>query len=439
MAQTKKKTGRSPAKTGKKAPSTPRGAANGRASSNGARRVRPSKRREAGAVVFFILAICAVSGYFAASGVFITFFSDFLRGLIGWGYYVAPPLMFICAVILAFHRGRPVAARVTSVLMLAVLVSAMSHLFLSRGIEKPAFAMFKSLWLTGIAAGSGGVIGGGLTVTLTYLLGRGVTLAVYLCLAVFFIMVSLNLTLSEIAEFISRRRALARERHEEMLAQYEEEEPYRPLTPPPAPRNRRKAIDIPIDDFDEPAEPAKAQKSAPEPKPEEAPAEAKPAEADALDVPPFMNTKQARPIKSDIPPEKTQPIRADETAEKPKPAKETEKPAYDFPPIELLATPEGGAEPDILDEVQQNVQRLETAFRSFGVRVTVTNYTRGPTVTRYEAELEAGVKPEPPRPPTISRSRSGRAAWYRRDAEQALHGRHRVPNRQVSKVTCAKS
>mgnify|MGYP000851206449 FL=1 len=398
MAQTKKKTGRSPAKSAGRAPSSTR-APGKRAPSGRARQVRPSRSRETGAVVFFILSICALSGYFAASGIFITWFSDFLRGLIGWGYYAAPPLMFICAVILAFHRGRPVAGRVTSVLMLAVLVSAFSHLFLSRGIYKPSFSMFKTLWQTGITADSGGVIGGGLTITLTYLLGRGVTMAVYLCLAAFFIMVSLNLTLSEIAEYASRRRELARQRHEAMLAEYEESEPYEPPVPPPAPKSRRKAIDIPIDDFDEAAEePAKAQKTAaPAPKQEEAPAEvksveAKEVESDALDVPPFMETKLARPIKSDIQPEKPQPIRAAEAAEKPKPAREAEKPAYDFPPLELLATPEGGAEPDVLDEVRQNVERLETAFRSFGVRVTVTNFTRGPTVTRYEAKLEAGVK-----------------------------------------------
>jgi|GEM_PF-3887686 len=107
MAQTKKKTGRSPAKSAGRAPSSTR-APGKRAPSGRARQVRPSRSRETGAVVFFILSICALSGYFAASGIFITWFSDFLRGLIGWGYYTAPPLMFICAVILAFHRGRPV-------------------------------------------------------------------------------------------------------------------------------------------------------------------------------------------------------------------------------------------------------------------------------------------------------------------------------------------
>jgi len=64
---------------------------------------------------------------------------------------------------------------------------------------------------------------------------------------------------------------------------------------------------------------------------------------------------------------------------------------YKFPPLDLLAqgtkTANTGG-----DEVRQNSQRLETAFQSFGVNVTISNATRGPAVTRYEAALEAGVK-----------------------------------------------
>jgi S-DNA-T family DNA segregation ATPase FtsK/SpoIIIE len=44
------------------------------------------------------------------------------------------------------------------------------------------------------------------------------------------------------------------------------------------------------------------------------------------------------------------------------------------------------------DEVRINSDRLEAAFRSFGVNVNISTATRGPAVTRYEAELEAGIK-----------------------------------------------
>ena len=65
---------------------------------------------------------------------------------------------------------------------------------------------------------------------------------------------------------------------------------------------------------------------------------------------------------------------------------------YEFPPIRLLTagTPRSNSRDE--DEVRVNTERLESAFKSFGVNVTISNTTRGPAVTRYEAELEAGVK-----------------------------------------------
>ena len=70
---------------------------------------------------------------------------------------------------------------------------------------------------------------------------------------------------------------------------------------------------------------------------------------------------------------------------------ETAEPAYEFPPLELLSagTPKSKTG---FDEVRLTSDRLEAAFRSFNVNVKISNTTRGPSVTRYEAELEAGVK-----------------------------------------------
>jgi S-DNA-T family DNA segregation ATPase FtsK/SpoIIIE len=66
--------------------------------------------------------------------------------------------------------------------------------------------------------------------------------------------------------------------------------------------------------------------------------------------------------------------------------------AYQLPPIDLLIAGTPGSLAGSDDEVRTNSERLESAFRSFGVNVTISNTTRGPAVTRYEAELEPGVK-----------------------------------------------
>ena len=65
---------------------------------------------------------------------------------------------------------------------------------------------------------------------------------------------------------------------------------------------------------------------------------------------------------------------------------------YVYPPLNLLAAGSGkGPAADGANEARLNSERLETAFHSFGINVGITAYTRGPTVTRSEAELEAGT------------------------------------------------
>ena len=64
---------------------------------------------------------------------------------------------------------------------------------------------------------------------------------------------------------------------------------------------------------------------------------------------------------------------------------------YEFPPVSLLR---GGvsADVDARDEIRLNRERLEGALHSFGIHATIVGVTHGPTVTRYDIELEQGVK-----------------------------------------------
>ena len=67
------------------------------------------------------------------------------------------------------------------------------------------------------------------------------------------------------------------------------------------------------------------------------------------------------------------------------------KPPYCFPPISLLKIPSkngvNGA-----DEMKENSRRLNETLESFNIAAHIVNVTRGPSVTRYEVELEKGVK-----------------------------------------------
>ncbi len=76
--------------------------------------------------------------------------------------------------------------------------------------------------------------------------------------------------------------------------------------------------------------------------------------------------------------------------------KESEKPKekkiYKFPPINLLKKGEGGRGGNDTEDMAATAKRLEETLETFGVRVKVTDYSKGPAVTRYELHPEQGVK-----------------------------------------------
>ena len=71
-------------------------------------------------------------------------------------------------------------------------------------------------------------------------------------------------------------------------------------------------------------------------------------------------------------------------------AEETKR-EYCYPPIDLLKLPRSGAA-DGTQEMKENSRRLNETLASFKIDAHIVNVTRGPSVTRYEVELEKGVR-----------------------------------------------
>jgi len=69
----------------------------------------------------------------------------------------------------------------------------------------------------------------------------------------------------------------------------------------------------------------------------------------------------------------------------------SEKPVYAFPPVELLRKPTRGSA-DGTEEMRENSHRLNETLASFNIDAHIINVTRGPSVTRYEVELDKGVR-----------------------------------------------
>ena len=115
-----------------------------------------------GGVLFLVLAVCSAISYFNTEGSFVAFFSDWLRGLLGWGFYLAAPAFAVCAILLFTCGNRPVSGRVFATVMLPVILAALSELMLNTSIHEGASfgEMVNDLFDLGKVMKSGGVIGG---------------------------------------------------------------------------------------------------------------------------------------------------------------------------------------------------------------------------------------------------------------------------------------
>ena len=407
----------------------------------GQKSARAPRRREISAAVCFLLAIFTFIGYWNSDGAFIGLFCGLVKGLVGQGFYALPPALLVCSLILTFHRGRPVRFRVICTLLLTVITGSLAHLFMVEPLEEVSFKMIPDLWRGGVVLQAGGTVSGSLSEVFFWLFAKTGTAILFICAALFLLMSALNKTVSGIVDSVKSRE------RREYIPEPEPERAaggnnmYTQRRSAAERQKRKRSIDIPIDGEQSPPapdyipEPQKEHlfKGAPrvitpdqlisEYAPDAAGTEQdgqdgqdgqngqdgqdrqngqdrlEEIEDTPLDIP-FMESKRggAAPAPHQARKAETASV---QPAGAPASSKQTEfieplitdpDATYKFPPIELLSTaaPRPRSRDD--DEVRINSERLESAFRSFGVNVTISNTTRGPAVTRYEAELEAGVK-----------------------------------------------
>ena len=132
-----------------------------------------------------------------------------------------------------------------------------------------------------------------------------------------------------------------------------------------------------VEEYSEPEQPEVAVKEE-MPEPEQIPQpEAKPASQ------PVKNPKSSqKEIESGI-----QNIQKEITQQN-----EAVKKEYHYPPLKLLKRGDGKSQGDSDEHLRKTAKKLQDTLHNFGVNVTVTNVSCGPTVTRYELQPEMGVK-----------------------------------------------
>ena len=204
---------------------------------------RPPIRREVGGGVCLLLALCVVVSYFQADAIVLNLLGDLLKGLTGYGYWLAAPALALAGVNLLAHRGRPVALRTVCTLVTPVLLGAILHLFLYQGEAVAGLGpMMKSLWADGLLLKSGGAVAGGLAAGMKRLVGTVVSVIVLLLLLAAAVFAALRVSPRELVQ-----RARDRVPYE---PQPEPERPARPERP----RRQRPSVDVPMDDVPTPQE-----------------------------------------------------------------------------------------------------------------------------------------------------------------------------------------
>ena len=398
----------------------------------------PPIRREAGAFVFLFLAVFTAVGMFNTDGAFIAYFTGLVKGLLGWGFWLVAPSFLFAAVILGFHKGRPVAARVCCALLLPLLFAAMANLAFYElpGGEFDLKTAANTLFIQGKALECGGAVGGLLAFALEKLFSVYGAFPLLLALFALCLITACN---SSVSDIFKKLRESSRAQYDPAMYEEPEIRQERPAkktarntsdAPASAPAARRSAytIDIPLGDdeealplnrFETPAEPetkakkAKVRRKLTEDRPEETapvmaaapePPQPKAAENDDLGDGfrefPIRRKVKAAPVAMAAEindPPKAKKAKRDEVDAEAKAVESAVQAAqaadgdYVFPPTSLLRAG-SGAVADCRDEIMVNRDRLEKALNSFGVNSPITNITRGPTVTRYDIELEQGLK-----------------------------------------------
>ena len=374
-------------------------------------------------MVCLLLALFAAFGYFDIHALFIDFFVGLLKGLFGYGFWFMPPALLAAAYILAFHRGRPVRLRLCCTLLLPMVIGCILHLFLFRKEAVWGIELFSQLWSSGRALESGGAVSGILAFVFVQVFSKIGSTMIFIVVALLMLLTVFNRTVVELVDAVRNRPRVEYEPDEDWPEPprrrlREQPEPERIREEPVRTKKPRAAIDIPVDDppltdrEEEPAEEPKKKKffnrEPRVPAPDQLFGDAQPAgpapeaEPDLISEPepepvpepvhgPEIAPPPAAPVQSKVKPEEAARAAAEVTAEIEESMGQPAT-AYQYPPVSLLVEGEGGVEADAMGELRANQNRLAETIHSFGIEAKINNVTRGPSVTRYEVELDQGVR-----------------------------------------------
>ncbi len=363
-------------------------------------RERKPIRREIWAIVCLLLSVLAFLGCFGVSSLMTDAVNNLSKGLLGGGYVILPFSLLLCFVILAFHDGRPVRLRVACSLLLSVTIGAVIHTIACK--SQPAWGVFdmvKELYISGTTGPTGGVFAALISMIFTAMVSKIGTMIFLVVALILELLTCANMTISGIIKAIRQRPRL-----EYAAPQKHHEDPAKVLVDKMARRHNQKVAlkrarmaecDVPIDDTPVKEQP-KVKKSRTVTSPDQFLME----EHETLieeEILPEISEETSAEVQAVLDEQPAKLNREEVQQETELVAQEIEmntaeeQPKYIYPPLDLLRGGNGG-QVDGTEEMRINSSRLNDTLASFGIDAHIVNVVRGPSVTRYELELDRGVK-----------------------------------------------
>ena len=377
------------------------------------------------ATIFLGLFILFLAIYLSSGGVLNQLFEGVILGLVGWvGYIVAIPAFLYLFVIHAFSNKRPVVMRSICVGCFVLCCGCIAHLAQGGQNLDPGMELFSDLYIGGGNGSTGGVICGGIAMLFYWLCSDILSWIIFVLGAVFALLGAMQITIPSIIRAVKNRpRAEWEDEESEPQPEpaaivvnhiankriaYVEQRRNKELKAdsdlgedqlPPAKQKKRDAkvsdmmrqietdVESPVAVAGAPANnTSEDELLAPATNELEIISEAMPAFDPSAPLPPAPKVVKPRKVTAKEADESARVV-AQEIAK----AEAAKKPEYCYPPIDLLKRPmRSGA--DGTDEMRENSRRLNETLASFKIDAHIINVTRGPSVTRYEVELEKGVK-----------------------------------------------
>ena len=367
-------------------------------------------------VLFLGLFILCLVIFFKPEGALVKLLESVFLGLIGQtGFFVAIPGFLYLFIIHAFSGTRPVKMRSICIGAFVLLCGCIAHLALNPNSLPDGWALMEELYSGGIAGTTGGVICGGLTMIVEWLCGRVISYIVLILAAIFTLLGGMQITIVSIIRAIQNRprpdweeTPVERQEPAAVVVNHIANKRIEYMEHKRELRNQQVEVSQPS---------ARIAPSKPEPSkvedmfrqiegdtgdPVSAASEFVPApqEIDEVSQMPLLDKDALIEEKPAAPTRKVKPEKvtkkeardsAQEVAQEIEDSQQEQKTEYCFPPIDLLKLPDGGIA-DGTAEMRENARRLDETLASFKIEARIINVTRGPSVTRYEVELEKGVR-----------------------------------------------